>query len=326
LKVDLHTHFLPPDLGDLRQFGFDPSWLRLELVHDADGTTPRHATLIQNGVPFRTLQPPCYDLAARLADFTRPAAAGRPAPVDVQVLSPLPLLYAYDAPAAHALALARHVNDAIAEACRAHPTRFLGLATVPLQDPAAAAAEVRRVAQQWGDVMRGVAVGTSVQGVGLDDRRFADAGVWDACVAADWCVFVHPWDMRGCKEGERYWTPWLVGMPLETTQTALHVLLSGLLERFPTLRMGFAHGGGALPYLLGRFDKGYACRPDLVAADAGGVRPSTWLARGRVWTDGLVHDPAALALLLRKIGPDRVMLGSDYPFPLGEGAPGEVLQ
>ncbi len=126
---------------------------------------------------------------------------------------------------------------------------------------------------------------------------------------------MHPWDMEMGGRHSKYWLPWLVGMPAETATAMVSLLMGGVLERFPRLRVCFAHGGGGFPFTLGRIDHGHRVRPDLCANDCS-REPGTFV--GKFWTDSLVHDPRALRLLLDVIGEDRVMLGTDYPFPLGE--------
>ena len=135
-------------------------------------------------------------------------------------------------------------------------------------------------------------------------------------------VFVHPWDMMGADRMDKYWMPWLVGMPVETTTAITSMIFSGLLERLPRLRVAFAHGGGSFPATIGRIEHGYIMRPDLCAVD-NAVNPREYL--GRFWIDALVHDPAMLRLVVDQMGPARVAMGTDYPFPLGELVPGELI-
>jgi aminocarboxymuconate-semialdehyde decarboxylase len=136
-------------------------------------------------------------------------------------------------------------------------------------------------------------------------------------------LFVHPWDMMGEKDIQKYWLPWLVGMPAETTRAICSLIFGGVLERFPKLRIAFAHGGGSFPYTIGRIEHGYAVRPDLVQID-NAVNPRDYL--GRFWVDSLVHDPAAFSLLRQTAGDNRICVGSDYPFPLGEHYPGSLVE
>ena len=136
-------------------------------------------------------------------------------------------------------------------------------------------------------------------------------------------VFVHPWDMLGKERTEKYWAPWLVAMPMETTMAITTMIFSGLFEKLPRLRVAFAHGGGSFPGTFGRIQHGFDVRPDLCAVD-NPVAPRDYL--GKFWVDSLVHDPAMLQHLVNMVGPQRVALGTDYPFPLGELEPGKLIR
>src|SRR5258705_75170 len=138
-------------------------------------------------------------------------------------------------------------------------------------------------------------------------------------------VFVHRGDMLGGNGGRmaNYWMPWLVGMPAETSLAICSVIFGGVLEKLPRLRICFAHGGGSFPGTVGRIDHGFHARPDLCAVD-NAVNPRGYL--GRFYLDSLVHDADALPALVRLVGPERIALGSDYPFPPGEAAPGRLIE
>jgi aminocarboxymuconate-semialdehyde decarboxylase len=158
--------------------------------------------------------------------------------------------------------------------------------------------------------------------------------VWSVAEQLGAAIFVHPWDMLGKERMPNYWLPWLVGMPAETSLAICSKIFCGVFERFPKLRVAFAHGGGAFPITIGRIEQAFHVRPDLVAND-NKTNPRKYLAhsdnRGgvtpaRFYVDSLVHDPDALKLLLKFFGAQRVALGSDYPFPLGEAHPGKLIE
>jgi aminocarboxymuconate-semialdehyde decarboxylase len=209
------------------------------------------------------------------------------------------------------------LNDHIAGIVHRWPKRFIGLGTVPMQDPELAIHELERC-KRIGLV--GIQIGTHIHGTNLGEPRLLE--VFEACQELDMAVFVHPWDMMGADRFDKYWMPWLVGMPVETATAITSMIFSGLFERLPRLRVAFAHGGGSFPATLGRIEHGFLVRPDLCAVD-NRVNPRDYL--GRFWIDALVHDPAILRLVVDQMGASRVAMGTDYPFPLGELVPGDLI-
>ena len=320
MKIDLHTHILPHDWPDLdAKYGYG-GFVRL------DHYKPCCARMMIGERVFREITDNVWDPERRIEEMD--AAA-----VSMQVLSTVPVMFSYWAKPHDGLDLARRLNDHIAEVVRAHPKRFAGLATIPLQDPDLAAGELERCVRELG--LRGTQIGTHVDAnphsgrvdiLDLDNASLQP--VWSAAEQLNTAIFVHPWDMVGKERMQKYWLPWLVGMPAETSLAICSMIFGGVFERFPKLRVAFAHGGGAFPFTIGRIEHGFHVRPDLCATDSK-TNPRHYLADGaklaHFYVDSLVHDADALELLLKLFGASRVALGSDYPFPLGEAHPGELI-
>jgi aminocarboxymuconate-semialdehyde decarboxylase len=193
-----------------------------------------------------------------------------------------------------------------------------------MQAPALAARELERCVKDLG--LAGAQIGSHVERPGQADWNLSEPALEEVFAAAEQlgaCIFVHPWDMMGKDGMSKYWLPWLVGMPAETSRAICSVIFGGVLERHPRLRIAFAHGGGSFPGTIGRIEHGFKVRPDLCAID-NAVNPRRYL--GRFYVDSLVHDEPALRLLLEVIGESRIAMGSDYPFPLGEPCPGGLIE
>lgn len=302
LVTDVHSHYVPQGWPPLPGGDAMP---RLRL----DG--PRSATIMQGDREFRRITDSAWNADVRLADMM---AAG----VDRQVLSPTPVFFGYQQSAADAGQIATIFNDLALEITAAAPDQLVPFCQVPLQDTDAACRELERAVAAG---HRGVEIGNHV-----GDRDLDDAGVvafLQHCAALDVPVFVHPWDMPTGPRLDRWMAQWLVGMPAETHLSILALILGGGFDRIsPDLRICFAHGGGSFAYWLGRMDNAWHRRHDVVGTSE--RPPSQYLDRFSV--DAVVFDQRALRLLVDTLGERNVLLGSDYPYPLGETVPGDLVR
>lgn len=320
-KIDVHTHILPPGWPDLAEkYGYG-RFVSFEEVLNPHGACCG-ATLFIDGQHFRTIEPNCFDDTARLRDMDETG-------VNVQVLSTVPVMFSYWAKPEHTHDLARLLNDHIAEVCQRRPDRFVGLGTLPMQEPDLAIRELERCMGELG--LRGIEIGSHIEKPGGEAWNLSDPAlfpVFEACERLGAAVFVHPWDMMGEQQMRKYWLPWLVGMPAETSRAICSMIFGGVFDRLPNLRVCFAHGGGSFPYTIGRIEHGYNCRPDLVATDCE-HNPWWYLADydkpARFYVDSLTHSRNALRFLISMMDERRICLGSDYPFPLGEARPGAMI-
>ncbi len=298
--VDVHTHYVPhgwPDLGP------GTPTLRPE--------TEREAMIMLGDTEFRRIQADAWDAHVRLADMDADGVA-------VQVVSPTPVFFSYAHDVAQASRIAHILNDLALEICAPAPDRLLPMCQVPLQDPDAACVELDRCLAA-GHV--GVEVGNHIGDLDLDNEGVITFLQHAASVNAP--VFVHPWDMSNSPRLDRWMAQWLVGMPAETHLSILALVLGGVFDRVDErLRICFAHGGGSFAFWLGRMTNAWHKRHDVIGTSE--RPPDQYL--GRFYVDSVVFDERALRLLVDVVGTDRVLVGSDYPYPLGERPAGTVVR
>jgi aminocarboxymuconate-semialdehyde decarboxylase len=303
IVVDLHTHFMPPDLPDHAASTGDPRWPRLVL--NPDGTTGQ---VLRGQDVFRIVRKPCWDSGARIAEMDRLG-------VDIQVISPIPVSLTYWAEPAPALAYARHINDWVAQAVAGSGGRLLGLGTVPLQHPDIAISELVRAVVDLG--LTGLEIGTLAGPFELDALELRP--FFETAQELSVPLFVHPTDTHVVPRARSADFAFGIGMHTDTALAAGALILGGVLREYPRLHVCLSHGGGALPWVLPRLKFGRSLSdPDLA-----------WQVdelASRLYVDSLVFDPAHLRLLRTRFGVGHIVAGSDYPFLPGGLPPHEILR
>jgi aminocarboxymuconate-semialdehyde decarboxylase len=303
--TDIHTHFFPESWPDLAARFGTPDWPCIE------HTGPGKAVIMLGDREFRRITSACWDVDVRLEQMDRDG-------IDNQIVSATPVLFAYEREPRSALECARLFNDAALEMCSWGKGRLKSLCQVPLQDIDASCVELTRC-MRAGHV--GVEIGNHVGEKNLDDPGIVT--FLHHCADQGAAVLVHPWDMMASERMPKYMMPWTVGMPAETQLSLVSMMVSGAFDRLPAnLRVCFAHGGGSFAFLLGRLENAWHHHP--VARGASQFPPSHYL--NRFYVDSAVFDERALQFLVEIMGEDRVLLGSDYPFPLGEERVGELIR
>ncbi|HEU5422817.1 MAG TPA: amidohydrolase family protein [Nitrolancea sp.] len=297
MVIDLHSHYFPLE---------------------AAGQPGAPVTVAEGGEPTRlvvaghamSLDAGLFDLARQRDDLQRQGLTRR-------VLAVPPFTILYELPAAEGLRWSRALNDSLARAQARDSERFIGFATVPLQDAEAAAQELERASGELG--LQGVEILTSVNGVGLDTPaldRF-----WRAAERVGLPILVHPHYVSGAERMGDYHLRNLIGNPAETAQAGARLLFGGVIERFPGLKLVLSHGGGALPHLIGRLRQGYAVRAETRARASDPLAGLT-----RLYYDTVVFDPTVLRHLVELVGASQVVVGTDYPFDMSEGRPVDLVR
>jgi aminocarboxymuconate-semialdehyde decarboxylase len=303
--VDVHIHFLSPHALDALRRA--PGRHGVRVLDDAE----RPRLQIGDEAPTRPLLEPLYTLDRHQEFLTAQS-------IDVALFGPLMDVAAYTLPAPHGAAWSRLQNETLAATLAESASRHRGLAAVPLQDAKLAAEELRFAVRSLG--LRGAMVDPHALGRALGDPGFDP--FWREAVDLGVPVILHPYALEAVERFGRHYLHNLVGYPFETTLAAGSLVLGGTLDRFAALDVVLVHGGGFLPYHAGRFDRAHEARPEARADGAG--RPSGYLRRFHY--DTLVQSPSALAFLVQTVGEDRVVLGSDHPFWLGDPAPLDAVR
>lgn len=303
MNIDIHAHIIVPEIT--RAMAPNEEW--------------RPALSWENGKQFVEFGGRRIGSALReFVDMQTILAEQDKADIDKLVLTPWSSLFRYDADLEASLKANQIQNDALAAIAQTNPDHIVSLGTVPLQDSDAAVAELKRCMQELG--LAGVEVGTNVNGKYLGDAQFRP--FWAAAEALGAVVQIHPIPGIGGPTNREYYLWNAFANPAETALTASHMILSGLMEEHPALKVFLFHGGGHLPYQIGRLDRAYEMRPEASAKIS--QPPSTYLKK--FYFDTVTHSAKALSYLIDLIGVDHVMVGSDYPFDMGYEKPAELVE
>ena len=295
--IDVHAHIITEEtIGLINKEA--PSF-KLEL-REVDGD---FGTMDFNGVVYKKFPRGGWDVDKRLADMDK-------AQYDLQVLSVIPQTVAYDQDPSLALTVSQLQNDQIAALVKKHPDRFIGFGTIPMQSPDAAVTELKRIMGELG--MKGIMIGSNVQGRNYDDPALEP--IWAAAAELGAFVFIHPTTTAAADRLKDYYLRNFIGNPLDTTIAAASLLYAGVLERYPDLRIYLSHGGGFLPYQQNRFIHGWAERDEPQRT----LKVSPAASLNRFLFDTILHGRKPLEFLIGQNGADHVLLGSDYPFDMGQ--------
>jgi len=300
MNIDVHAHYVPSDSLKVAAEIGPRHGLNLEKNERGD-------LLTREGRAFLgQLKPEFSDLDLRLSIMDRQG-------MDMQVLSPASSYFFYWMPATESLEFARWLNDRFAETVAKHPQRFVALASVPIQDAATAAVELDRAITRLG--LRGAEIASNINGRYFDDPAFDP--FWEAAQALDALLFVHPNQVVGADRMNKYQLANLIGNPTDTSLAFAKLIFGGVLERFPRLKFLLAHAGGFLPYTWGRLDRGFQIQDP--ASRKISQPPSEYVKL--LHFDTITHSSMALEYLITNFGADRVLLGSDYPYDMGDPEP-----
>lgn len=302
----MHSHILPDKLPKwTEKFGYG------DFIY-LDFHKPDYARMMKGNQFFREIFKNCWDAEYRINEYEQ-------FHTQVQVVCTIPVMFSYWAQPKDCLEVSRFLNDDIANLQAKYPKNYIGLATVPMQDAELAIQELERCKYELN--LPGIQIGSNINDKNLSEAEFFP--IFEAAEKLGMAIMIHPWNMMGFKSMEKYWLPWLVGMPAETSRAICSLIFGGVLEKLPNLRFCFSHASGSFLATIGRVEHGFNCRPDLVAID-NPVNPREYI--GKFWVDSITHDAKMLQYILDMQGSKKVCLGTDYPFPLGDLEIGKFIE
>lgn len=300
--IDFHTHIYPPNLPDYNKKFNTDIFITIE-------TCCNEKWIIHEGKKFRKINERCINLEKRLEEME---ISG----VEKQVLSCVPILFSYNADSNQILEIVKYINNFLISCTKKYPLKFYALGTLPMQNIQLTLNEINRVCNS----VIGFQIGTNILNKNLDNDIFFP--VYALLEKKGLILFVHPWDMMGQNYMKDYWLPWLVGIPAEISRAICSMIFGGIFDKFPKLKVVFANGGGSFSSTLPRIQNGYNVRPDLCARKCK-KSPNEYC--GDFWVDSLVNNKHELKKIINLFGKDKIIFGTDYPFPLGELNPGENI-
>ena len=299
MKVDMHNHFIPREFFDMVDEAGRPFGPKIQRDRNGDDV------IVVDGVSLGALVPQVTDPDVRIRDMDRLG-------IDIQAISINKSRIFNDLEIDRAMKLYQGYNDAFSQIVSSYPDRFVALATIPMQDVPAAIAELERSIRTLG--LHGVQIGTNVNGKNLDDLEFRP--LFKKIEELNVPILLHPYYVAAAERMRKYWLVNLIGNPMDTTIAIASLIFGGVLEEFPNLRIVCAHGGGAAPYIHGRMQHGYNQMEECHSVPRS---PNEYL--GQLYFDSLTHSDIARSHLVQLVGAEHVVLGSDYPFQMGDADP-----
>jgi aminocarboxymuconate-semialdehyde decarboxylase len=305
MNIDIHSHFIPENFIQMVRKG-DPS-LQVKIEKHVSGSEFMHH---DQGYVYPLLQG-FFDPEHRIKDMDK-------ARIDMAVLSSAPPLFYYWVNSEIALKVATLINNSIKEVVDTYPDRFIGMATIPMQDTDLAVNELKRCVNDLG--FRSVQIGSNIEGKQLDDPQFLP--FFKACNDLGVLVTLHPYYVGAKGALEKYYLTNLIGNPLDSVVAATSLVFGGVLEKCPNLKVCIVHGGGYFPYQFGRLEHGYKVRNE--PKINGAKTPGSYLKQ--LYFDSILFNPDALEYLVKFAGIDHVVMGTDYPFDMGETGPVDLIE
>lgn len=300
--IDFHTHIFPPNFPNYNKKFNTDIYINLE-------GNKNETWMTYKGNKFRKIKDNCLYLEDRLKDMNKMG-------IDKQVLSCIPIMFSYDAPIEDAIEVVTFINDFLKESVLQYPDKFMALGNLPMQD----IESCLRVIEENNNFI-GYQIGSNINNINLDHEKFYP--IYQKISDKDLILFIHPCNIMVQENMSEYWLPLLVGMPAETSRAICSMIFGGIFDKFPNLKVVFAHGGGSFCGTLERIEHGYNVRPDLCAQKCE-LNPKSYC--GKFYVDSLVHSKEDLNKIVNLLGEDNVILGTDYPFPLGNPEPCKTLE